>query len=124
MDGTCRTHIQPIFFMAVKPKNTKVVAELIARGADHLHSDLRTGYTTKQIARVQNDADMLRTLDLHKSEYFAFGTDWQRSEDYASATSSPATTPLSTVHTPLATPPNSGPDFSKPALRPRPRTTG
>ena len=131
-----RTHTQSTFFAAVKLGNTKVVAELIAKGADHMQVDPDTGHTAKQIARGNDDVEMLQTLDTHKSEYFAYRSDSQRLEDFASATSTPGTTPSATMgatppltpFSPLVSPPPvmsppgtpAGPDFSKPAFRPRP----
>ena len=127
-----RAYTQSTFFTAVKLRNTKVVAELIAKGADHMRVDPETGHTAKQIARELNDVEMLRTLDTHKSEYFAYRSDSQRSEDFASATSTPSATPGATPpltpFSPLTSPPPvmsppvtpAGPDFSKPAFRPRP----
>ncbi|MCJ1476070.1 hypothetical protein MMC13_004735 [Lambiella insularis] len=148
LDEANRVHIQPAFFAAVRAHQPAVVAYLISKGADHLRPEPRTGATAKQITRETDDVEMLRTLDTHKSEYFAYRSDSQRSEDYASATSSlgertPVTTPGSiaestlsdatpplTPFSPLVSPPfvvspvisgNKGWEFSKPAFRPRPR---
>ena len=124
-----RTHIQDTFFTAVQLSNAKVVAELIAKGADHLRPDSQ-GRTAKQMARAFDDIDMLRTLDTNKSEYFAFRSDSQRSEDYASATSTPSAssgmTPPLTPFSPLVSPPpvtspqSARWEFSSPVFRPRP----
>lgn len=131
VDDSPRIHLQPTFMAAVRLGNTKVVEYLINKGADHLREE--NGVTPKQIALLNDDADMLRVLNKHKSVYLPLRTNTQRSEDYISATSSPASTPASTPPATPATPvlnspstPSSltGPDLSKPAFRPRPPIAG
>ena len=133
-----RSQIQPTFFAAVELGNAKVVEYLITKGADHLRPNAE-GVTVKQIARANDDVAMLRTLDTRESDYFAFRSDSQRSEDYASATSSPYTPSLTSP--PNATPParfgaqpivstptnleaKASPDSAKVAIRPRPAVAG
>ncbi|KAI9810139.1 MAG: hypothetical protein M1827_006665 [Pycnora praestabilis] len=134
IDKALHMHIQPTFFAAVELGNSQVAGDLIAKGADHLHPDVKTGRTAKQIARANDDVAMLRTLDRNKSNYFAFRPPSQRSEDYASATSSPspsATPPISPlISPPLVTSPpitpalKAGLGFSDAVIRPRPPVTG
>ena len=62
IDDVHRIQIQPTFFAGVHLGNTKVVAYLMTKGADHVNSD-PSGCIAKQIARADDDVEMLRTLD-------------------------------------------------------------
>ena len=80
-----RPYIQPTFFAAVRLRSIKMVTYLITRGADQMWPDLETGMTAKQMGRANDDVEMLRTLDQHKSEFFAPRSLAQQEEDYARA---------------------------------------
>ena len=145
IDDAYRVHIDRTFFTAVELGNADVVEKLISKGADVMGFNT-AGINARQVASANEDDDMIKVLERHRSDFFAYRSYTQRSEDFMSATSSPATTPLvssppvfgaspqgsfgsqkrvefppRTVSTSSVSPPPGGPDLSKPAFRPRPR---
>ena len=142
IDEAYRVHIDRTFFTAVELGNADVVEKLIAKGADVMGFNT-AGINARQVANANQDDDMIKVLERHRSDFFAYRSYTQRSEDFASATSSPAATPP--INSPpvftspqgsfakkvsfpprvsptSTSPPSSaGPDFSRPAFRQRPR---
>ena len=145
IDEAYRVHIDRTFFTAVELGDADVVEKLIAKGADVMGFNT-DGVNARQVASGNQDDDMIKVLERHRSDFFAYRSYTQRSEDFASATSSPATTPLVGSGSPVFVsppgsfakkisfpprvvsigsspppPPAAGPDLSKPAFRARPR---
>ena len=70
LDSRDRTYIDPTFLEAVKLGKAQVAETLIRHGADHLRTG-QDGVSARQIAKANEDVEMLRVLDRNKSFFVA-----------------------------------------------------